>query len=64
MHLSVISHSLCPQPYLAEEGFFLGLGPWPNVDVDIGFPVFYSPHILKGNFLILKFRRNCELPQI
>ena len=28
---------------VAEEGFFLGLGPWPNVDVDMGFPVFYSP---------------------
>ena len=28
---------------MAEEGFFLGLGPWPNVDIDMGFPVFYPP---------------------
>ena len=28
---------------MAEEGFFLGLSPWSNVDVDMGFPVFYSP---------------------
>ena len=26
---------------MAEEGFFLGLGPWPNVDIDMG--VLYPP---------------------
>ena len=26
-----------------EEGFFLGLGLWPNVDIDMGLLVFYPP---------------------
>ena len=26
---------------MIEEGFFLGLGPWPNVDIDVGLLVFY-----------------------
>ena len=29
---------------MAKEGFFLGLGPWPNVYIDMGSPVCY-PHI-------------------
>ena len=28
---------------MAEEGSFLGLGHWPNVDIGMGFSVFYSP---------------------
>ena len=27
----------------AKEGFFLGLGPWPGVDIDMGLLVFYLP---------------------
>ena len=26
---------------MAEEGFFLGLGPWLNVDIDMDLWVFY-----------------------
>ena len=28
---------------MVEEGFFLGLDPWPNVDIDMGLRVFYPP---------------------
>ena len=28
---------------MAEEGFFLTLGLWPNVDIDMGLLVFYPP---------------------
>ena len=28
---------------MAEEGFFLGLGPWPSVDIDMGLLAFYPP---------------------
>ena len=28
---------------MAEEGFFLGLGPCPNIDIDMGLLVFYPP---------------------
>ena len=28
---------------MAEEGFFLELGPWPNVGIDVGLLVFYPP---------------------
>ena len=28
---------------MAEEGFFFGLGPWPNVGIDMGLRVFYPP---------------------
>ena len=28
---------------MTEEGFFLGLGLWPNVDIDMGLLVFYPP---------------------
>ena len=32
---------------MAEEEFFLELGPWPNVDIDMGLLVFYPPqHVL------------------
>ena len=26
---------------MAKEGVFLGLGPWPNIDIDMGLLVFY-----------------------
>ena len=29
---------------MAEEGLFLGLGPWPNVGINVGLLVFYPPH--------------------
>ena len=28
---------------MAEEGFFLGLGPWPFVDINMDLLVFYPP---------------------
>ena len=28
---------------MAEEGFFLGQDPWPNVDIDMDLLVFYPP---------------------
>ena len=28
---------------MADKGFFLGLGPWPNVDIDMDLLVFYPP---------------------
>ena len=28
---------------MTEEGFFLGLGFWPNVDIDMDLLVFYTP---------------------
>ena len=28
---------------MAEEGFFHGLGPWPNIDIEMGLLVFYFP---------------------
>ena len=28
---------------MVEEGFFLKLGPWPSVDIDMGLLVFYPP---------------------
>ena len=28
---------------MTEDGFFLGLGPWPSVDIDMGLLVFYPP---------------------
>ena len=28
---------------MAEEGFFLGLDPWPSVDINMGLLVFYPP---------------------
>ena len=34
---------------MAEEGFFLGLGPWPNVYIDMGSPVCY-PHNSPSRF--------------
>ena len=35
---------------MAEEGFFLGLDPWPNVDIDMGLRVFYPPqYLFMGN---------------
>ena len=30
---------------MAEEGFFLGLGPWPNVYINMGSPVCYPLEI-------------------
>ena len=28
---------------MAEEGFFLELGPWPSVDIEMSLLVFYPP---------------------
>ena len=30
---------------MAEEGFFLGLGPWPNVYINMGSPICYPLEI-------------------
>ena len=35
--------SMAEKVPMAEEEFFFGLDPWPNVDIDMGFPVLY-PH--------------------
>ena len=40
--LLMAAHSLCPQPCLADEEFFLGLGPWPNIYIDMGSLAFHS----------------------
>ena len=31
---------------MAEEGFFHGLGPWPNINIEMGLLAFYPPHLL------------------
>ena len=36
---------------MTEEGFFLGLDLWPNVDIDIGLLVFYPPHLSICEFI-------------
>ena len=47
--LLMAAHSLCPRPCLADEDFFLGLGPWPNIYIDMG-SLSFHPHnnILKN----------------
>ena len=35
---------------MAEEGLFLGLGPWPNVGIDMGLLVFYPPQQDKASY--------------
>ena len=42
-HFQTADHPLSPRPGLSEEDFFLGLGPWPNIYIGMGFPV-YHPH--------------------
>ena len=44
---------------MAEEGFFLGLGPWSNVYIGMGSPVCY-PHI---NFLIESYNYELQSSQ-
>jgi len=42
-HFQTADRPLSPWPGLSEEEFFLGLGPWPNIYIGLGFPV-YHPH--------------------
>ena len=43
---------------MAEEGFFLGLGPWPNVDINMGILVFYPPQYINIYIYIYFFFSN------
>ena len=46
----MVSYLFYPRLYLseedfsmAEEGFLHGLGPWPNIDIEMGLLVFFPP---------------------
>ena len=49
---------------MAEEGFFLELGPWPNVDIDMGFSVLYPPHIANEWRMICIYKCLSYLPSL
>ena len=57
-HLQMADIPLSPRPGLSEEEFFLGLGPWPNIYIGLGFPV-YHPYtinnVLNENIIIFYF---------
>jgi len=45
---------------MAEEGFFLGLGPWPSIDIDMSLLVFYPPQNLSMKLFFCQLVTTCN----